>query len=138
MCYLCDEEINSRDALVKHKEATHKITKLTVCKFFLESRCFNNDDCLYSHKKSNETDNLEHPNNHQTNKSETLKAKRQIVCKKGKKCDRKCEYPENAHMNIRDVRCNFQEKCTKEKCPFKHNTENKSFLEGGHKNHRKA
>ena len=131
VCYLCDEVIKSRYELMKHKEVSHKITKLMTCKFFLENRCFNKDDCLYSHKKPNES-----PNKNNTNKLESIKTNRQIVCKKGKKCDQKCDYPENAHMHIGDVRCHFQDKCTKEKCPFKHIKEHVSFLEVGPKKNR--
>ena len=127
VCYLCDEDISSRYDLMKHKEVVHKITKLMTCKFFLEN------DCLYSHKNSDEPKNMEAFNNNKTHKTQ-----RQIVCKKGKKCDRKCDFTENAHMHISDVFCHFQEKCTKERCPFKHNKAKESFFKGGNKNNKKV
>ena len=126
-CHLCEETINSRKELNHHKTTKHNITKVKTCKFFILNSCLNNDECLYSHTKPTENEGIE-GEEYQTKNTDIRKKKRQVVCKRGKKCNRECEFLEEAHMNIRDVLCHFQEDCTKATCPFKHNVNRKLFL----------
>ena len=58
-CHLCEETIDSRKELNQHKRNKHNITKLKTCKFFLSNSCLNNDECLYSHIKLTESEDLE-------------------------------------------------------------------------------
>ena len=130
-CYLCDERVESRAELINHKKVKHNITKIKICKFYLEDRCYNNNECLYSHTKPNDNEEIEI--NIEPKPTKNVRVRRQIVCKNGKRCDRECNIPEEGHMNISDVHCHFQENCKKVNCPFKHNCARKTFLEIGHK-----
>lgn len=48
-CMFCGTEVKSRQELKHHKEQVHSIKKTIQCKFALQGKCIDEDECLFSH-----------------------------------------------------------------------------------------
>ena len=110
-CNFCGKNLNSRHALKIHKEKDHNMKMNPDCKYFLEGKCVDKEECLYSHNLNS---------NQNTQKKTRINSKNDF-CKDGLNCPRvDCEFGDDKHRRIKEVPCRFQEKCAKQECPFKH------------------
>ena len=92
----------------------HNFFRKMKCRYF--PNCIDENECLFEHEEQDST------------QSDERKAKSRY-CLKGESCeDQSCEYSEVNHLNVKNVLCRFQAKCSKPECMFKHIVERASFL----------
>ena len=115
-CTICDEVLPSRDHIVKHRQATHRMIRRQKCKYFPE--CLDGDECLFDHAGI---------------------ASGSSVCPNGKDCvDQSCEFTEQQHKNENRTLCIFQANCNRIGCPYIHNVERRHFLVEDRRQNRRA
>ena len=122
-CNFCGIEVENRHNLKRHKIDDHKMTRTPICKFYEEGRCVDAEECLYKHESTNNA-----RSNIETQSPDLPSSNRVLICKKGPKCTREsCDIGESGHLNIKQVLCKYQKRCTIYKCPFKHLCERSDF-----------
>ncbi len=121
-CNFCGLTLENRHDLKRHKEDEHRVTQVPDCKFYMDGKCVDNDECLYKHEKSQKQTSSEKSLEIQTNSNEI------IFCKKGLKCPRdECNIGNIGHRKISDVPCKYKQNCKKVSCPFRHSIEKSDF-----------
>ena len=108
-CNICDDRIESRQEIGKHRQNKHQIFRKTFCRFYPE--CLDGDECLFSHEQENESLNGAQ------------------LCPRGQTCsDQSCKFTEANHRNVNNILCKFQAKCSRKFCPFQHSVTRTAFL----------
>lgn len=108
-CNICEEQIESRQAIKNHRQTRHKIFKKAYCRFY--PSCVDEEECIFEHE---EIIGYEAPSK---------------FCPNGQKCsDQACMYSEANHKNANEMNCVFQEKCNRKCCDLKHSAPRKAFL----------
>ena len=83
-----------------------------------QGKCVDAKECLFKHEATNYA---------RTDKNKNFKGKLKC-CSKGLKCPRsECEIGDDGHKRIGEVPCKYQLRCTKQNCPFKHDTQCRIF-----------
>ena len=106
-CTLCDDTLESRQHIVKHRQAMHRMFRRQQCKYF--PNCLDGDECIFDHNG---------------------KSSASVVCPNGKDCtDQACEFTEQQHRHESIALCMFQANCNRQECPYKHTVQRRHFLE---------
>ena len=118
-CRLCGQALESRQLLETHKKNIHGITKQRECKYWVNDKCVDGNECLFSHEsKIHKYDIVNTKTSHKEN-TDNFEI---IYCKAGLKCTRTCGINESGHKKVKDIPCKFGQACKRNICHFKHNS----------------
>ena len=94
---MCGDKLRISQDIRQHRAKEHNMFRNRACKFSPD--CFDEDECLYEHKNSN-----------------------QSMCPMAENCDnQECLFNENEHRSLNRISCRFQDKCNRQGCQYQHN-----------------
>ena len=120
-CNICSEMLISREEISNHRKIEHQMFRRIKCKYF--PNCIDEEECFFDHE------------DHQSPQTSGINIGQNRYCSKGNSCDNQsCEFSERNHLNVENVMCRFQAKCSRSECMYKHIMERTSFLGDFRKN----